>query len=319
MNFRNQFLSVTCIFLIVATLIGCGSSGDSENISNGTDDLLVKPLSLVGSPPTKLYYDSEFEYIFGAEGGAGSYQYRYIQNPGSETELEEGFTENHLDMEIEIISQFPALFALRVTPALPEGTTFETIEPRNLSFQLEVSDGINSSTRSYQFRLMKNKISMKNAIKQFNEGLVDEEAAIYLENQRRNGDLSVCDYSGAPIVEAQLPSGDFVYPVSFLVELEAPVSKATSIDYIFETDYQDDLAENDINNLGKARVDSDFYSTYKRITFNKGEKSCIAVLDLFDDSIIEPDENLIMVISNAAGPVLDLAEQSFVFSITDDD
>lgn len=303
---RKVFTLVTCGALLVS-LIGCGSGGNDTAADNDDTPPEPTPLVLNGSPPEILYYDSPMNSVFTVAGGNGLYEYRYIQNSEGDGPEPDGFIENHVEMTIE-----PTLenntFWLRAVPSLPEGETIDSIEPRALAYQIEVTDGTQALVRDFDFTLLKNRLSMSaEAELSITEGEVAVAEAETLMRLRSAGNLQVCEPADHPLTAYQLEGGEYVYPIALPIHLDAPVSRITTITYTVESDYDEGESEESETNRAIARPGVDFIAEEGQIVMQPGQSRCVAFINLLDDSLSEPSERLKLVINSITGAAIDVS------------
>jgi len=277
-------------------------------------------LKIIGQPPVNMYYDSAFAFEFGVSGGEPPYRYRYIQNPEGD-EVDDDFEFNPVELTIDDTADNKPSFWLRGVPALPEGVNIETVSTLTRKYQLEVVDG-NSEPKieEYEFRLAKNRISIGSGSIRANEGSVSVQAVNTLIDARRTGNKLACKSATERLYQkSTLPSGVTVYPVTFLVTLDATTSSRVELFYTFGSLYQSGASERASVNIGFARPDVDYLDETRSVIFESGERQCLIYLNVLDDALIEGEEKLSVAFTKAEGGFISFGDARVDISIVDDE
>jgi hypothetical protein len=305
MDYKSTLLKYIFILLTITIISGCDTEVSPE------------PLRITGSPPDLLYFDSEFEYEFGAAGGDGTYRYRYIQNP--DFEGDEELKENPVEMNIEVVDSAKASFILRSTPKLPDDITFEALNSQRHKYQIELTDGKNTVTRDFEFTLNKNKLKLINA-GTIREGFVSSQPAVNLLAQLQAGNTRVCSSLKEIAFEKYLtPNGEYAYPYVIQVLADSQVASKTELFYRIKTNYNENDSENSKRNAAFARKDVDYLDAERSIVLEPGVISCVAYIDVLDDKILEGKESVSLEFYDRIGGALDYSATRADLEIVDDE
>jgi len=272
---------------MVLLLSSCG-----HELSTGNK---VEPesLAIIGSAPSKLYYDAELEFELGATGGDGVYRYRYIQNPENPDEDDTDFVFNPVELTIENLDGAKPLFKVKGIHRTEKGVDIEDIPRGTYSYQIELTDGKNVKLQSYEFDLDVSGVSVVSAELTPFEGRVDASAANSLLLSRESGNTFICSSIDDNLFEKKtLPNGMTVYPYVFAIALEARILERVEFFYRFSSRYNEQLPEKHKSNLGLARPGVDYVDEERSVVFEAGQDLCVIYIDVLDDSIIEGSEQL---------------------------
>lgn len=277
MDYLKTLIRLTFILFVVNSILGCDTEVSPE------------PLQIKGTPPQFIYYDSTFEYKFGASGGDGVYRYRYIQNP--QVDFDEELEDNPVEMSIEVVDDAEPGFILRATPGIPANLD-DTGEP-TFRYQIEITDGKNTSVETFEFTLKRNKIRFQN-LPQIKEGQVSNQTAINLQRQIQfeEGPTSFCSELSENTYEKKLTDRGYVYPAVIEVKTDAPVASKTVLHYRFISKYNVEQPERSSQNINFARQDVDYNDEERFIVLEPGVNSCVVYIELFDDYIVEDEEQV---------------------------
>lgn len=303
-------IKLMLILLVFSILVSaCGKQSESgrksdESFSTGTH-LDASPLQIIGQPVSTLYYDVEFEFEFGASGGDGLYQYRYIQNPelGGDGETSDS---NILEFSIENTNAAKPSFWLRGVPRIPEGSNFDSVDNRNMVYGLEVTDGRTTLTRNFSVTVVKNQLSFAGSGDvTVTEGTVRDDGQQFF-SQLELDTGNVCeDEVGKEYVETLTPDGQVISPVAIEIRLDRPPSEPVELFYRVSSDYDSNAGERSDANASFARPGVDFIAEEKSVIFGHNQFACLAVIQVIDDQIIEGDEALTVEFYDRAGANVD--------------
>ncbi len=288
------------------------------NFISGCDtDVSPEPLRITGTPPTLLFYDAPFEYTFGATGGDGVYRYRYIQNPDIDDNAE--LTENPVEMNIEVIDGAKPSFKLRAVPKVPTDVNFDGLTTQKHRYQIELTDGVNTVTETYEFTLNKNKLTFVNP-SPATEGSVSNQSAKNLQAQLDGPSASrICKGLSENTYEKYLTTSGYAYPHVFQVSADEVVASKTKLYYRFVTNYSDTEPERAKRNVKFARPDVDYLNEERSIELAPGEITCIAYIDLLDDIAIEDEETVTIEFYKHEGGAIDYLAARYSIDIKDNE
>jgi hypothetical protein len=305
MDYKSTLLKYIIILFTITIISGCDIEVSPE------------PLRITGSPPDLLYFDSEFQYEFGAAGGDGIYRYRYIQNP--DLEGDEELQENPVEMNIEVVDGAKAAFILRSTPKLPDDINIESLNSQRHKYQIELTDGKNTVTRDFEFTLNKNRLKIVNP-SIIREGFVTNQVANNLLAQVQAGDTRVCSSLKESAFEKYLTSnGEYAYPYVVQVIVDAQVSSKTELFYRTKTNYNENDSEKSKRNASFARKNVDYIEANRSIVLEPGMISCVAYIDILDDKIIEDKESVSIEFYDHIGGAIDYSSAREDLEISDDE
>ena len=310
---QNLFrLVLTAICLIV--LNGCSGDSDSSEPQVAVLELSPEPLEILGFSPEHIYYDSPISINFGATGGSGDYQLRYIKNVEADEDSQSD-TANPLDMYVNDVSasednndaikpSFQLEGVLDSSGLLI--TNGETSGAENFSYGLELTDGINTVSETYDVQARLNTVYFRDTPK-LTEATPFETSYNNLLNAYHNGDQAVCSSINDVTIGRRKVNGVYVYPAVFVVQLDAPVSKRTTLYYKTTSTYIESRAERYISNIRNARPDVDFISIAEdegAVVFEAGQSACFVQVDIIDDDVIEETETFKIEFTRVEGSAL---------------
>lgn len=307
MDYQSILIRFISILFLVNFISGCDTEVSPE------------PLRITGTPPDLLYYDSNFEFTFGATGGDGVYRYRYIQHP--DISDNEELKENPVEMNIEVIDGPKPSFILRGVPKLPLGVNFDNLNNLKYRYQIELTDGINTVVQSYDFTLNKNKIRILNT-SSIKEGLVSNQPAINLQDQLAIPDqrTKICsDVSENTYEKKLLSTGEYAYPKVFQVIADSQVASRTKLYYRFETNYNDIEPERSKRNLNFARKGVDYIDDIRSVVLEPGQITCAIYIDILDDLIVEDKEVVSIEFFDHEGGAIDYSGARASLEIVDNE
>lgn len=326
----DYFRSLLKAFLVISGLIllsACSGESDSDEPQIAPIELSSEPLRILGEPDTELYYDSYFSFSVGATGGSGIYALNYIKNPSIiGEEIEEPESANPIEMYIENItspleSDAPVLPRFRVEAVFDAPADLNVEENPNSKyvFGLELTDGINLTNDVYELSLSLNNVEITTK-----GDVVEGESSIgsysNLLTEYNKGNPNVCDQVNNFSLESRKVDGVMVYPAVFVVQLDAPVSKRTTLTYKTNSRYFDHLPERHSNNVNLARPGVDYLPVEDgQIVFEAGQLACFAVVDIVDDSAIEANETFELEVTSFEGAVVDISNAVKSIEIQDYD
>lgn len=304
MDYLKTLIRLTFILFVVNSISGCDTEVSPE------------PLQIKGTPPDFLYYDGKFEYKFGASGGDGVYRYRYIQKPIIEDNEE--LEDNPIEMSIEVVDDAEPGFILRATPKIP--ANFDELKDQKFRYQIELTDGRNTTVESYDFTLKKNTIKIVNATN-VKEGAVTNQAAINLQSQLQfeEGRKRLCSELSENTYEKRLTEKGYVYPVVFQVATNTQVASRTKLYYRFKSNYNDSEPERSPRNINFARKDVDYLDEERSIVLDPGMISCVVYIDVLDDLITEDKELVTIEFFKHEGGALDYSGARANLEIVDNE
>ena len=307
MDYKIKFFHF--LFCVFATfiLVGCDT------------DVSPEPLQIIGTPPETLYYDSVFQYTFGASGGDGTYRYRYIQIPDTEEDQDTTFNDNPVEMTIEVIDGAKPSFILRGIPRLPNDTSFDELNNTRHKYQLELTDGINTVVRDFEFSLNKNTLNFLEDLS-INEGVVNNRVVSSLNTQLAVNNTSVCNQVADTALEKRINEfGETVYPYAFQVSTDTRTASKTELFYRFTTRYQESLPERASVNIGNARKGVDYVDAERSIILEPNKARCLAYIEILEDLIIEGEETLSIEFYKSIGGAIDLSLATVDIDIRDNE
>ncbi len=278
-------------------------------------------LEIVGEDPRdfSLYYDVEFEYEFGAAGGDGTYQYRYIQNPDTGNDAV-GDEENHVELSIRVLDGEKSGFILYGVPELPEGVDFDSVSRRGIQFGIEITDGKNSRVQIYDAVLLKNTLEAIGDALNATEGLSSVTDYQRLVDAAAGGDETICPQATELNLTPTEIDGKSVYPVAIRVQLDRPVAFRTELFYEVRSRYREDLGERDPVNRGAARPGVDFIEEQRSIVFEQGQGNCFVYAYVVDDAVIEDSiEQFQFEFVDRQGALVDSENLSITVNLNDDE
>lgn len=327
MDYLHVLIKATFTSVCLMLIGGCTGDSDSSEPQIAAVELSSPPLEILGFPPQTLYYDSPFTFTFGAAGGSGAYQMAYVKHPEINDDVTDIDT-NIVDMYIENISSsaddddaIKPAFKLEALVEFPEGASPETLVGRNYTYGLELSDGINSTSETYDFSVAANALSFSGG-SIINEGASSIASINNLVTAYNAGNTLVCNQVGDISLGRRDVDGVHVYPAAFLVELEAPVSKRTTAYYKTTSKYSSDLRERNASNIEYARPDVDYRSIAEgdgKVVFEAGQSACFVLVETIDDGIIESNETFEIEFTSVEGALIDIASANKTIEIIDNE
>lgn len=297
------FLSLFCLSLIV----GCDT------------DVSPEPLRISGTPPEELYFDSVFEYEFGASGGDGKYRYRYIRNPENIEDRPDNFIENPVEMSIQVKDDAKASFSLLAIPKIPDGSVFDELTNQKYKYEIELTDGNNTVTKEFEFTLKKNKLNIED-IELGTEGSVSNSIAKTILNLQESGDKRICsqirDYNYEKSTNS---TGQTVYPFAFQVLTDAQVSSRTELFYRITSNYVETAPEKSSRNIGAMRKNVDYVDEVRSIVLEPNQATCVGYVEILDDTLVEGNESLTVEFFDNIGGAIDYAAARTIIEIRDNE
>lgn len=317
MDYKSILLKLLFSLSLLSILTACG--GPNEDVTIGTIKVSPEPLSLIGRPPSTLFYDVQFEFEFGAAGGDGEYRYRYIQNPVTNTGEQINVAPNPVEMSIEVPDSAKPIFRLKALPQLPEDVNFQELSDRKFTYQIELTDGKNTITRDFEFTLRKNKLQLV-TLSIAQEGTANTLLATNLLNQLKSGQTRVCKQITERTFEKTVTDqGETVYPYVFQVFAEANVASRTELFYRFRSNYSESDLERSNRNIGFLRPGVDFIDKDRSIVLEPGNATCVGFIEMLDDKIIEGNEEVRLEFFNRVGGAVDTVGAAGVLEVRDNE
>ena len=317
MDYKSILLNILLSLGFLTFLTACG--GPNEEITIGSLKTSPEPLSIIGNPPSSLYYDAQFEFEFGASGGDGNYRYRYIQNPIALNGDSINSSPNPVEMSIEILDSAKPAFKLKAQPEIPENINFEELTDQTYTYQIELTDGKNTVKREFEFNLKKNTLKLTN-LPSATEGRVNTTAASNLLRQLNLGQTSVCDQITERTFEKGTNNkGETVFPIVFQVFTDVPVASRTELFYRLSSIYSSSEIERSDRNIGYLRPDVDYVDQVRSIILEPGESTCIGFIEMMDDTLIEGDEELRLEFFNRSGGAIDFNAAASSITLRDNE
>lgn len=287
------------LILIPLSLLGCETELPAD--ASGAHG----SLDIIGSAFERIYIGVEYDVELGVKGGQAPYRYRYLKNPPEGYGFEVPEAENHLDFTIEVTDGAKPAFRLRGLPGLPEDQDFESFSPISSAFYLELTDGVNTIVKQYDYTLYQNELTYQGDTK-ITEGR--ENLGIYtsaIRNIRNGNGANYCKTfkeSSFPTIEEI--NGYTAYTNIFQVRLTARHSTAVSFKYRIRSNYKEAESEVGSNNYDKARPDVDFVVAEGVFEFDPGERICFIPVKALDDLSVEDEETLEIEIYDRVGGLI---------------
>ena len=317
MDYKSILLKFFLSFSLLTLMTACG--GPNEDVTVGTIKVSPEPLRIIGNPPSTLFYDSNFIFEFGAAGGDGEYRYRYIQNPISSLGEPVNPSENPVEMTIEVLDSAKPVFLLRALPTLPDDISFDELNDRTFTYELELTDGNNIITRDFEFTLKKNTLQFA-SLSAVNEGTVNNSPASNLLRQKQAGQTRVCNQIlDRNFEKSTTQKGETVYPYVFQVFTDSPVASRTELFYRLNSTYSLTEPERASRNIGFLRPEVDYIDEVRSIVLEPGESSCVGFVELLDDNLIEGDEEVRLEFFDSVGGAVDVKSAADTLSVRDNE
>jgi hypothetical protein len=325
-----DYLQALLRVLVVASLIvlsACTGESDGDEPMIAPIELTSDSLQILGSPPTTIYYDSPYSYNLGAAGGTGAYKLSYIKFPDNISEdITVTSTPNPVDMTIQNISSsldnddaIKPQFKLEAVVSLPENVDAADITNIETAYALELTDGVNLTSQVYELSVLPNALTITSR-GGVDEGEPDHESFGNLLSSYLDGSGIVCDAVSDFKIDPREVNGVSVYPAVFVVRLDAPVSKRTTVTYQTESKYSTTIPERGERNTQYARPDVDYHSfEAKQFVFEAGQSACFFAVDIIDDSTIEAIENFDLKVVSVEGAAIDFSAGVVNVEITDNE
>ncbi|TNC82930.1 MAG: hypothetical protein C9356_00295 [Oleiphilus sp.] len=299
MRCLSDFSNLNKSFLVLLALV-CLSGCETEIPADS--DGAHGPLDIIGSTSNRVYIGAEYNVEFGVKGGQAPYRYRYLKEAPGGYDFEVPDAVNHLDFTIEVTDGAKPAFRLRGLPGLPEDQDFESFSPIKSAFYLEVSDGVNTVVKQYEYTLYQNELTYQGDTK-ITEGR--ENLGIYnnaIRNIRRGNDGDYCKtFKDYPFPVVEEVNGYTTYTNIFQVRLSVRHSSAVAFKYRIISNYRETESEIGSNNFDKARPDVDFVVAEGEFEFDPGERICFIPVKAIDDFSIEDEEHLEIEIYDRVG------------------
>jgi hypothetical protein len=305
MDYLKTLIRLFFILFVVNSISGCDTEVSPE------------PLQIKGVPPDFLYYDGKFEYKFGASGGDGVYRYRYIQHP--DISDNEELKENPVKMNIEVVDGAEPGFILRATPEIPED--FDQLNDQKFRYQIELTDGRNTTVETYDFTLKKNNLKFSTSTTLIKEGTTNNRPAKNLQDQLKfeESRTRICSEVSEKSYEKRLTEKGYVYPHVFQVSVDTQVASRTKLYYRLKSNYSDSDPERSKRNIGFAREDVDYLDEVRSIVLEPGVITCVVYIDLLDDFIVEDKESVSIEFFSHEGGAVEYKSTRLNLEITDDE
>ncbi len=317
------FLVSTCLMLLNA----CSGDSDSSEPQLVAIELTSPPLEILGFPPETLYYDSSYSFTFGASGGKGAYQLKYIKHPDIDEESI-SFETNPIDMYIQNVSSSPdnndaikPAFKLETIYEFPGDPNALDLSTANYIFGLELTDGVNTVSQTYELEVNVNQLSFRGA-DDVTEGRSSESGFNNLLNAYLNGDSNICSQVKDVSLGRKQVNGVYVYPFVYIVQLDAPVSERTTAYYKTSSVYNPNFQERSDTNIDKARPGVDYLEVEEgegKVVFEAGQSACFVTVDIIDDGIVESEEYFKIDFTNAEGSAIGISSASSRIELKDNE
>lgn len=249
---------LTSLFFIIFIVFMSSSCSETKSASQPT---------ILGTPPKSAFFDVFYEYEFGADGGDGILNYRLVSAPDW--------------LKLETINGAKPSFRIFGTPVYKgDPAEFQEYIDEEFEVVIEVSDGARVEQQTFTVVQMRNEVVFGQPAIRANEGEKSEDIYTGVFDDR-------CDI---PDFSVRNEGGKSVYPFPMVVVLENPAESRTVLKLAFGSSYNPDKDENDSSNLRVARPDVDYIDVEKTIVLEAGVSACLAMVDIFDDSLIEGDQ-----------------------------
>jgi len=283
MSFCNKFLFLLVIPFFALLLSSCGETKSAS-----------VPI-ILGSPPAKAYIDVKYSYEFGADGGDDILNYRIVSAPPW--------------LSIVNINGAKPAFILEGVPTVRDMAEFALIEANKTVYnvEIEVSDGALSSISAFEIQLVPNKMVFFADTILVDEGGERFDVSFLFEDECVLPDITPFD------------EGDkTAYPYLVIFELENPSESKIEVEFSLFSQYDDSAGERDDKNIHKLRPSHDYIERTGTVVFEKGVTRCAATVDVFDDTLIEGDEDLFIRSESALSGWVSLPKQ-FKLTVEDDE
>ena len=228
------------------------------------------PIQVLGTPPPVAYFDVYYEATLGADGGDGLLNYRLVTAPEW--------------LKIETINGANPSFKIFGTPVISDREEFDNYENKDEIIEIEVSDGKKVSVARFTVTMARNDAQFEVSNLRMTEGVESED--IYTDN--------VDDLCDVPDLTSYGAEGEKIYPFPVVISLSAPSESRVIFDIQLITKYDEDESETDKANIRYTRPGRDYVSGTKQIVFKPGVTRCLITLDVYDDYLIEGQEEMVI-------------------------
>lgn len=312
----QRILFKTIINIVLAALLSACGSADSD-LTIGSLKTSPEPLRITGTPASTLFYDSVFTHEFGAAGGDGVYRYRYIQNPVDSRGEPLNEVENPVEMTIEVLDDAKPFFKLIALPVVPENTD-DGFQNRKFNYQLELTDGVNTIKRDFEFTLKQNSMRII-SLPAAQEGVVNNTAFSQLISRFNLGNSAVCKQVGEQTFEKRINLGKTVYPYTFQIFTEGRVATRTELKYRLKSGYNEQHLERTPQNINFLRPNVDYIDAVRTIIMEPGNNVCLGYIEFLDDNLIERDEEVRLEFFEVVGSPIDIDQAAGTVTLRDNE
>lgn len=227
---------------------------------------------IIGNPGPKAHVDVRWTYEFGADGGDGVLSYKMLKGPSW--------------LSIENNNGAKPSFKLTGVPTVRDLDELNLLEDNEttVTVELEVTDGALSSVKTFDIQVLPNKLKYFADTIEVDEGGERVDAGFLFEEG--------CEL---PKLTPYKKDGRDVYPYLVIFELDFKPETRTEVSFSLFSDYNENIAERDSSNIGKLRAGHDYVDRNGTVVFEPGINRCGAVVDIYDDQLIEGGEKLLIV------------------------
>ena len=314
MDYKQNISSIITSLLIAMLLTACGHELSSGN------KLEPDSLQIIGSPPAKIYYDTQIEFELGASGGDGVYRYRYIQNPEDPDDIDDTFEFNPVELTIDDSGGAKPLFFVKGIHKSVDGATLDDLPVGKYSFQIEITDGKNTKVQDYEFELAISNLNFTSNSLSSTEGSVFTTPADKFIEARQSGNNRICRRINDNLFEKKtLPNGITVYPFVIEITFDVTILERVEFFYRFSSNYNEELPERHPSNIGLARPNVDYLDEERSVVFEAGEGACVIYINVLDDAIIEGRESLNIEVYDREGGLIENLQEKINIDINDDE
>lgn len=314
----NLSLLKSSLFALLALLLsGCETELSPEPIRIVAPDRPFSEEWFIGSP---------FEYEFGIDGGSGSYSVEYLKSPPDGFGFETPSNENTVDMQVEILEGARPLFRLYGIPEVDDPTGTGGFSELEVQYYIRVNDGSQTEVFEYTVTLKTNTLDLGESLNIFEgtEGNITQalNALTVAENAASNPLVrqTVCEtIRTEPIQAVTQINGRRVFFFYQIVSLDAPTAERFQVSYRVASDYSEASGELDAINIERARIGTDIYDELNTLVFNPYETECLFKVGIYEDDLIESEEDFRIEFFDRVGANVQLSSPSVNGSIRNDD
>ena len=218
------------------------------------------------------------------------------------------------------------LFRLYGIPEVDDPTGTGGFSELEVQYYIRVNDGSQTEVFEYTVTLKTNTLDLGESLNIFEgtEGNITQalNALTVAENAASNPLVrqTVCEtIRTEPIQAVTQINGRRVFFFYQIVSLDAPTAERFQVSYRVASDYSEASGELDAINIERARIGTDIYDELNTLVFNPYETECLFKVGIYEDDLIESEEDFRIEFFDRVGANVQLSSPSVNGSIRNDD